>query len=892
MLNKLRLRLRAVFFRPKMEEELQEELRFHLEREIEENISRGMKPEEARFAALRSFGGVQRVKEESRDERGVRYVEELWQDLRYGLRMMLKYPGFTMIATLTLALGVGANTAIFSVVNVLLFKPLPYPDSERLVQISKYNHVREVDQMQWEYPKFEMLRDQSRSFDLVAAYQDNYATITGVEGPERVNFEFVSAGYFPLLGVSPVLGRTFSAAEDRTPGAHLVAVIGNGLWKRRFGADPQVIGKTLTISGGLFTIIGVLPAEFRGQWGNAEMWLPIMMWPGHRFPSNAHNSWALVLARLKPDVTVAAAQAEMDGLTRKMIEAFPPLQNTGLPGFGREGVRLKALKDARTNPKLKNAFVILLAAAGFVLLIACANTANLLLARADSRRKEMAVRIALGAGRFRLIRQMLTESMLLSIAGGVAGLLVAKLGIDLLTSFKSGSQGGFWEVYIGMLRLYSIGLDWQALLFNTLISLGAGLLFGLAPAFGASRADVNATLKTGGSGVMGNSRSRRLSLHGILAASEVALAVVLVAGAGLMIRSLGRLQSVNRGFDAAGVTTFIVGANGASLAFFNQLRERIIALPGVEMASVSLTAPLSNIGNSNIVNLPGRPKPGDATNSIVNEYPISSEYFSTYRIQIKRGRGLTGDDRAGRPPVAVISETAAGRFWPGEDPVGKLINFDHHKEWIEVVGVVADVKNSRLEDPPSADVYIPQSQSEEHPRMLSVRGTIDQVALTAAVKREISALDRNLPLTTIQTMDEKFSEATAHARYSALLLGLFAALALVMSQMGIYGVMSYAVVARTHEIGIRMALGAERRAVLRLIIGQGMKLAAAGLAIGLIAAVAATRLIKTLLFGVDANDPMTLCAVALLLAIVALLACWIPARRATKVDPLIALRHD
>src|SRR5262245_48244628 len=880
--------IRRLIHRRRAERELDEEIRAHLEMEIERNIAEGMSPEEARLAARRSFGSVALSKEDSRAMWGLGSLEILWQDLRYGARMLLKNPGFTLIAVLTLALGIGANTAIFSVVNVLLFKPLPYPDSERLMQLYKFNTARERESPMWEYPKFEMLRDQNRSFDLVAAFYNNSATITGDEEPERVNFEFVSASYFPLLGLSPVIGRTFSAEEDRTPGAHPVAVIGNGLWRRRFGADPQVVGKTLTISGSPCTIIGVLPAEFRGQTGNAEMWLPIMMWPGFRFPSNAKNSFFIILAHLKPDVTIRAAQAEMDVLTRKMIEAFPPM-DIGIPGFGRESVRLKALKDARTSPELKNAFVILLAAAGFVLLIACANTANMLLARADSRRKEMAVRIALGAGRLRLVRQMLTESALLSVAGGAAGLAVGKVGVDLLVSFKGDSMGELWESYMLTLRLYSIGLDWQALLFNLLISLGAGLLFGLAPAFGASRADVNATLKTGGSGAMGSSRSRRLSLRGVLVVAEVALAVVLLAGAGLMIRSLVRLQSHNHGFDPAGVTTFRVAARQD---FMNQLRERVAALPGVEMTSLSGSAPLSGGYRFNVMNIQGRPTPEDATGLLANFYPVSPEYFPTYRIQIKRGRGLTIDDRAGSQPVAVISETAASRFWPGESPVGKRINFNFHKEWIEIVGVVADVPKIRLEDPPSADVYISYGQYDDTPRWLSVRGTIDKAALTAAVKREMFALDRNIPLTTIKTMDEKFSEATAQARYNALLLGLFAALALVMSQMGIYGVISYAVSARTHEIGIRMALGAERRAVLSLIIGQGMKLAAAGLAIGLIAAVAVTRVIKTLLFNVDANDPITLCGVALLLAIVALLACWIPAWRATKVDPLVALKYE
>src|SRR5262245_22728281 len=428
--------IRRLIHRRRAERELDEEIRAHLEMETEQNVAEGMSLEAARLAARRSFGSVALSKEDSRAMWGFGALEILRQDLRYGLRMLLKNPGFTTIAALTLALGIGANTAIFSVVNVLLFKPLPYPGSERLMQLYKFNNASRRESPMWEYPKFEMLRDQNRSFDLVAALQNNSATITGDGEPERVNFEFVSANYFPLLGLSPVIGRTFSAEEDRTPGAQPVAVIGSELWRRRFGADPQVIGKTLTISGKPYTIIGVLPAEFRGQWGDAEMWLPIMMWPGFRFPSNAKNSWAFILARLKPDVTVRAAQAEMDGLTRKMIEAFPPM-DIRLPGFGRESVRLEALKDARTNPELKNAFVILLAAAGFVLLIACANTANLLLARADSRRKEMAVRIALGAGRFRLVRQTLTESALLSVAGGAAGLLVAKLCVDLLASFKS-----------------------------------------------------------------------------------------------------------------------------------------------------------------------------------------------------------------------------------------------------------------------------------------------------------------------------------------------------------------------------------------------------------------------------------------------------------------------
>jgi putative ABC transport system permease protein len=812
----------------------------------------------------------------------------LWQDLRYGARMLVKNPGFTLIAVITLALGIGANTAIFSVVNAVLFKPLLYPGSERLVQLFQIIHGRGMQEADWwSYPKFELLRDQNRSFETVAGYTTDSLTITGGEEPERLAGEFVSASYFPLLGVRAVVGRTFNPEEDRTQGTHPVVLIGHALWQRRFGTDPQITGKTLTMGGKPYTITGVLPASFRGQQGNAEWWVPMMM-REPRWLADAGTNWVRILARLKPNVPHMQAQTEMESLAHKMAGAFPLP-----PGWGREGIRVRSLKEARTGLELKNAFVMLLAAAGFVLLIACANTANLLLARAMARRQEMAVRVALGASRWRLMRQLLTESMLLSILGGAVGAVVAAWLIDLLTGLEGSTSSPFWRSYNQMLRLYDIGLDRQILLFNLSISLVTGLLFGLAPAFGASRGDVNEALKSGSGGAPESFRRRRLSLRGALVVAEVAMAVVLLAGAGLMVRSLVKLQTTNHGFDPTGVTTFSLDARNAKLDFFNRLRERIAALPGVETASLSRNAPLSGVSIGRPMKIQGRPDLNNGIGAGVGIHNISPEYLPTFRIPLSRGRNFTSDDRAGGKRVAIVSETAARRFWPGADPLGALISVDENEQWVEVVGVVADVKYWQLEAAPSADVYIPHTQhTARPPNTLSVRGTTAKAALASAVRREVAALDRNIPLTTIRTIDERFTEATAQMRYGALLLVLFAGLALIISQMGVYGVITYAVSSRTQEIGIRMALGAQRRDVFKLVVGQGMMLAMSGLAIGLAASFGLTRLIKSMLYGISTTDAVTFMATALLLTAVAILACYIPARRATKVDPIVALRYE
>jgi putative ABC transport system permease protein len=820
-----------------------------------------------------------------------RWEDEMIQDLRFGARMLAKAPGLSLIVVMTLALGLGANAAIFSVVNALLFTPLPYPESERLVQLMQVNHARNDALMDiWSYPKFEIVRDQNRSFESVAGYSMIAATMTTNEEPERVVCEFVSSTYFPLLGVKAALGRTFSDEEDRTPGAHPVVVLGYGAWERSFGSDPKIIGRTRTMNGTLYTIIGVLPPGFRGQSGTVDLWFPMMMRGAQSLADRSVYS-ARILARLKPGLTPVAVQNDMNGLAVKMAAALPPEPGPKPPGWGQEGVKAISLKEARTNPELKSAFLILLAAAGFVLLVACANTANLLTARAASRRKEIAVRIALGAGRRRLIRQLLTESLLLSAISGVAGLFVAWWGIRLLTTLND-AGGKFWQGYTQALRLYSIELDGQVMLFIFGLSLLTGLLFGIAPALSASGGDVNEALKTGRSGGAGSFRSRRINPLGALVAAEIAMAVLLLTGAGLMIRSLLRLQTADHGFNTTGVTTFFLDSRGAPPTFMTELQQRVVALPGVQQVSLSGTAPLFNPNLGMVVQVQGKPESNDIAVAGAGVHIISPEYTSVYRVPIKRGRGLSHDDRAGGALVALISETAAQKFLPGEDPIGKQIHFLNDARLREIVGVVGDVKYSRLEDPPSPDIYLPNTQFDRMMGYLSVRGTIEKSALTAAVKREVKATNRGVPLSTIATMDEKFQQATAQARYGALLLGVFAALALLISQMGIYGVMSYAVAARTQEIGVRMALGARAANVLNLILKEGMILTAIGLTVGMILALALTRLLKAMLFGVEANDPATFIGATIALALVALLAYWIPARRATRVDPLIALRSE
>ena len=898
MLGRIKRRLRALVRKGEMDRELDEELRFHLERQIEISVNAGMSPEEARLAALRSFGGVEQSKEQCREARGVKVVEDLWQDVRYGVRMLAKKPGFTFIAVLALALGLGANTAIFSVVNALLLRPLPYRQPEQLVKVfqAQPDPAQGMLPSLWSYPRFEILRDQNQSLAAVAGFNQSPYNLTGTDAPERLQVEMVSANYFPLLGVGAVAGRTFTAEEDRAPGASTAALLGYGLWQRRFGGDPQVVGKTIELDKQSFTVVGVLPPGFRGQSGTADVWLPMMAAAAFvpRILERPNDYWFQVMARLKDGVTPAQAQADMQQVSAQIERKYPSPKDT-LAGNAKVPA-IAPLQAAKVDPALKTSFLILLAAVGLVLLIACANVANLLLARAVTRRREFALRAALGASRLRLTRQLITESLLLAGLGGALGVLVAHWGVALLMHIRPSDNAQFWTSYARTFDFFTINLDWRVLGFNFALALLTGLLFGLVPALQSSFVNVNEALKEGAGGSAAGFRGlRKLSARSLLVVGEIALSLVLLVSAGLMIKSLLRLQSVDLGFVPENVLTMTVYSRDAKPEFYEQLLSRVQALPGVEAASLTSAAPLSGRSGRTVMDIEGRPEIREVG---VGFKSVSPDYFKTLGISLLRGRVFTPQDRAGAPRVALINKAAAEKFFPGEDPIGKRLRpyvtpqYETTEKFVGIVGVVSDVRYGRPEEAIEPDIYVSSLQPTDLTPTLIVRSSVDAAALTAAVRREVLTLDRNVPLTAIQTMKERAAEVTSRTRFIAVVLGLFAGLALLMAGIGIYGVTAYSVTARTREIGVRVALGAQVSDVLTLVIGQGMKLAFVGVALGLVASVALTRTIKSLLFGVSATDPVTFAAIALLLVLVALLACWVPARRATKVDPMIALRYE
>jgi putative ABC transport system permease protein len=880
MLNRLRLRLRALLRKAEMERELEEELRFHLEKEVEQNLARGMNAEEARLAALRSFGGVERVKEESRDVRGVRFLEELWQDLLYGARVLSKRPGFTLIAVLTLALGIGANTAIFSVVNAVLLRPLPYENSHELVQI--WGTHPQLDTAPLSPANFLDWVEQNRVFERIAAYTGQNFNLSGVDEPERIRATRVSAGLFELLRAQPALGRTFLAEEDQY-GGHRVVILSHALWHRRFGGDPGVLGQTLTLNDQSYVVVGVMGPEFSFPRATTEMWTPIAFSQGER--GTRDTNYISVIARLQPRVTLEQARSEMEALARRQQEQYPK-SNTGV------GVKVISYKEqivGDTRPIL----LLLLGAVGFVLLIACANVANLLLARATARRKEMAIRSALGASRRRIIRQLLTESVLLALAGGGLGLLLAFWGLGQLVALQPAS----------IPRLTELSIDRGVLLFASAVTLLTGIAFGLAPALHASRLDPNDALKEGGKGTGGSGGRQRL--RSLLAVSEIALSLMLLIGAGLMVKSFWRLMHVDPGFDPGNALTMVVSLPASryaqaerQVAFFQQAVERVSNLPGVVAAGVTTDIPLFG-GSSTGFDVEGRPPYAPGQRPMVEYRSVSPGYFRAMGIPIVRGRTFTDQDRNDAPAVVVINEVLARHYFPDEDPIGKRLGFSKPTDWREIVGVARDTRNYGLDEEVKPEAYMPYTQSSPDYLAGSVSGMIlvartasDPQNMVAAVKREVQELDRNLPIYNIKTMGQYLAESVERRRFIMLLLAVFAGVGLLLAVVGLYGVMSYAVSQRTHEIGIRVALGAQSSDVLKLIVGQGMLLTLVGIVIGLAAAYGLTRMMSSLLFGVGASDPWTFAGVAALLVGIALLACYLPARRATKVDPLVALRYE
>lgn len=872
-------RLRALRDGDAVHREIDEEVRFHIDMRTEEYVRKGMSPEEARREAERRFGRLTRIKEMGYEVRGGGLVETLWQDLRYGARMLVKAPVFTLIAVITLALGIGANTAIFSVVNAVLLRPFPYENPERLLILQE--SVSGGPGFPSSYPNFADWRAQNKVCSSMAAVRTNESfNFAGAGEPERLQGRVVSAGFFSTLGVEPLLGRDFLAEEDR-PGVAPAVILSHGFWQRRFGADPGIIGTQLTLNNQSFTVVGVTPAGF--QYGaEAEVTVPLGL-QAERFRLRGKDPGVNVVARLKPGVSQQRAETELNLIAARLEQQYPE-SNTG------RRVLLTPLHESFVGD-VRQPLLILLGSVGLVLLIACANVANLLLVRASARRREMAVRVALGAGRARVIRQLLTESVLLAAMGAALGILLAFWGTSLIIS----------QVPDGIPRLHEARVDAPVLAFTLAVSLLTGLLFGLAPALQASRPNLTEGLKEGERGSSG----RRQRLRGVLVVCEVALTLALLAGAGLLIQSFRRVLQVDPGFTAQNLLTMQLSVNngdGHQVAnFFEQLQQEVRSLPGVRSVAVSNGLPFGGANQPPFI-IEGRPRPEPGKEPAGIRYTVSPDYFRTLGIEVLKGRVFAAQDKPDTQPAVIIDEVFARQYFPDEDPLGKRIRQAlPDAPSLEIVGVVRHVEHDSLDGqaPARAQFYLNfhQISAERLPTQvrrinLLARTEVEPSSLAPAVRGRVAALNKDQAVFNVRTMEQIMAQSVAPRRFSMLLLTVFAAVALVLAGVGIYGMMSYAVTQRTREIGVRMALGAKVSDVLNLVIGQGMKLVLIGLVIGLVASVALTRTIKSLLFGVSATDPATFTVIAVLLALVALLACFVPARRATRVNPMIALRGE
>jgi putative ABC transport system permease protein len=873
------------FFRPNLDAEVSEEFRFHLEAEIEELVAGGMTPEAARAEALRRFGNVSYFKDRCRRSDQRRSIRErlrelfdvLRQDVRYTFRSLLRQPAFALVAIVTLGLGIGANTAIFSVLNGVLLSPLPYREPERLVML--WETLKDMPQILVSYPDYLDWRQRAKRFEDIAIYSvgERY-TLTGSGEPENVQGGLASGNLFSLLGVRPALGRLLLPSDDQRSAAPAV-VLSDGFWRRRYGADAAIVGRTIVLDGGVYTIVGVLPSGF--QLNRSDLWLPVA--PFSSSPNFARNSHPglLGMGRLKPGVTLEEMRSDLAEVSRQIRTDYP----NDAAGVGADGLPLSEMATRRIKPVL----VMLAFAVGLVLLLACANVANLLLGRAATRQKEFALRIAIGAGRLRLVRQLVTESVLLGLIGGALGLGLAWSGVKLLLSLKP----------TGVPRLSEIHIDGTTLFFALGVSVLTGILFGVFPALSSTRSEPLADLRE--SGRTSTAGMGRLRLRAGLTVAEVAFALMLLVGAGLLLKSFVRLAGVDTGVNPRGVTAGSVQlpersypTEASQLAFFDQLIARVKALPGISGAALSTDLPTSARWQLGVA-FEGLPPVEAAARPMLNGVAVTPDYFATLGLRQVAGRGLLATDGPSQPKVVVVSEAVAKKFYGNQSPVGRRFkqgNLDSDAEWVTIVGVVGEVKNDGIATlEPRGTLYFPLAQSVANSGWLIVRSDLAVESVTGMLRHELTALDKDLPLSDLTTLDEQIEQSVAQPRFSMLMLTVFAALALVLAAVGLYGVISYSVTQRAREIGVRIALGARRGNVIGKVVGQAMGLTGLGIGIGTLGSLAAGKLLAKLLYDVKATDPLVFGGVVVLLGVVALVAAGIPALRASRIDPVTAMRE-
>src|SRR3984885_291889 len=867
-----------------------DEVDTHISMLTERLVRRGMSLEDARCAALRQFGNQTALREIRNDMRTFVWFETLWQDVRYGIRVLRKNKGFAAVAAITLALGIGANTAIFSVVNAAIFRPLPYPHPGSLAILWGNVKRARIERRGASYPDYLDWRNQTQSFETMAAFTDSKFALTGIDTPERLAGEYVSQPYFSLLGIQPTLGRTFSRQEDQVPQRDAVVVLSDGTWKHRFGGDPAIVGRAIQLDGHLYTVIGIAPPGFRGLTDEAELWVPFVMSGSAQDLAERGTRGFEVLARLHAGVSFARAQADMDAISIRLAQAYPGTNEA-------RGVEVSPL-EREILGDMRKPLLILLAAVGFVLLIACTNVANLLLARSEARQREIAMRIALGASRGRVLRQLLAESAVLVTLGCLAGLILAHFGARTLMATSPVTFPSYVHP----------SLDPAVTLFTVLICCSVGLVLGLAPATHVRTAGIHDALKQSSGRSAGSHGGRRF--RNVLVVAEISFSMLLLIGAGLLMRSLERLAALNPGYDPSHLLTLRVSLprllpadppdanarpDAGLVVTAGEILRRVSQLPSIQSAGISTDVPL---GGESAVFYTAEGQPAMPAQTMPRAYfhRVSPDFFKALRTPFLAGRAFTEDEVHNNANVAIVTESLAQRFWPGRDSIGKRIKtggLDSPRPWLTIIGLVHDLKYRGLPDNPTADpdLFLVFNERSRDFSVL-VRASLDPSVITSSVRNTLRQVEPSILIYDAATMEEFIGHETARPRFTGWLMAIFAGIALALAVIGIYGVVSYSVSRRTREIGVRIALGANRPQVLRMVVGSGMGLVVVGLLLGTGAALALTRLIGTLLYGVTPSDPLTYGAAALTLAGAALIACLMPAWRAARIDPAVTLRNE